>query len=125
MYTSLDIKCKVGNYFDFKSKKESYTFICYLLTFFVLDADITAWANALTANTADASGTVATAVVEGSSTGTTLFTAVATGSGTVTYAFTGDGNPGSVASPTITAGAVTLAGTLDYEKAHSLVFKIV
>ena len=92
---------------------------------FVLDADITAWANALTASTADASGTVATAVVEGSSAGTILFTAVATGSGTVTYAFTGDGNPGSVASPTITNGHVILDGALDYEKASSIVFKIV
>jgi len=92
---------------------------------FVIDAQITAWGNAITASTADASGTVATAVVEGSSTGTTLFTAVATGSGTVTYAFTSDGNPGSVASPTITAGAVTLAGTLDYETTPSIVFKVV
>jgi len=92
---------------------------------FVLDAQITAWANAITANTAVASGTVSTAVVESSSPGTTLFTAVASGTGAVTYAFTADGNPGSVASPTITAGAVTLAGILDYEKSHSLVFKIV
>jgi len=37
MYTSLDIKCKVGNYFDFRSKKESYTFIYYkFINFFVV-----------------------------------------------------------------------------------------
>jgi len=46
-------------------------------------------------------------------------------SGSVTYAFTADGNPGSIASGTITAGAVTLAGTLNYEAAQSYTFKVV
>jgi len=92
---------------------------------FVLDAQITAWANAITAKTANASGTVSTPVAEGSRTGTTLFTAVATGNGSVTYAFTADGNPDLVASTTITNGEVTLNGVLDYETASSIVFKIV
>ena len=82
------------------------------------------WAGAVTSATADADGTYSTAIAEGSAAGTTLFVVTATGSA-VTYAFATDGNPGSIASSTITSGAVTLAGTLDYEATNQYVFKVV
>jgi len=90
---------------------------------------ITDWGGNITiTGAANGTYTVATAVEEGRAIGSTLFTANAKPTATdavVTYAFTPDGNPKSVASTTNTAGAVTLAGTLDYETAPLLVFKIV
>jgi len=94
----------------------------------IADGQPTAWAGDITISAASGSDTVATAVVEGSASATTLFTATATPTvvnAAVTYAFTADGNSDSIASTTITAGAVKLAGTLDYETKNEYVFKIV
>jgi len=94
----------------------------------ISDGQITGWTAPASITGASGTATVGTAVVEGSASATTLFAATATPTGSgaaVTYAFTADGNPDSIASATITAGAVKLAGTLDYETKKQYVFKIV
>ncbi|WAR10718.1 hypothetical protein MAR_035794 [Mya arenaria] len=115
---------------------------CLIMTVFLIkhsDA-VTGWTGKQSDGTTDiiftssslAAGTSAddtnTAFTVKESTTGTLFTLTATG-GTdpKTYAFTTDGNPSSIASDTITAGAVTLAtgNALDYETTTSYVFKVV
>jgi len=90
------------------------------------DNPFTGWSGDVSITAGSGAATVATPVVEGSATGTTLFIATANGgTGTVTYAFTADGNPNSVADSTIISGTVRLAGLLDYAIVDSYIFKIV
>ncbi|KAH3751062.1 uncharacterized protein LOC127847459 [Dreissena polymorpha] len=72
--------------------------------------------------------TVTVSVVETSVDSATIFTVAATtDSGSVAFTFAADGNPDSIASSTITSGAVKLAAgkTLDKETKSSYTFKIV
>ncbi|KAH3755466.1 hypothetical protein DPMN_190162 [Dreissena polymorpha] len=72
--------------------------------------------------------TVTVSVLETSVDSATLFTVESTTDqvGSVTFAFAADGNPDSIASSTITAGAVKLAAseTLDKETKALFTFKI-
>ncbi|XP_052814574.1 cadherin-12-like [Mya arenaria] len=115
---------------------------CLIMTVFLIkhSAAVTGWTGKQSDGTTDiifssssaAAGTSAddtnTAFTVKESTTGTLFTLTATGgTGALTYTFTTDGNPSSIASDTITAGAVTLATgkALDYETKTSYVFKVV